>query len=399
MIELKNSPSGHLEPTDEGQWAFVPDPLPRKVSLDSPLIYLLDQASRAVATLAGVGETLPNPHLLIRPFIHREAVLSSKIEGTQASISDVYIFEASGSRRETEDVREVANYVRAVERGLQLLEELPLCTRLINETHAELLRDVRGEDKRPGELRTHQVWLGGEGTPIQESRFVPAPANFVRDLLDDWEEFVNAETDLPPLIQCAMMHYQFETIHPYLDGNGRIGRLLIILFLCAKGVLPTPLLYLSAYFERHRDAYYRHLYDVSATGDWSSWLRFFLEGVVEQARDALVRSRKIRELQERYRKLLQEERVSGNVLRLLDELFVNPVMTTPWAGEILNVTSAGARGILNRLTDAGILEYRSDTWPRMYIARELLDVIEAPMAAGSESSAAAVQGERYERRD
>ena len=391
MIELKGSPCGHLEPTDEGQWAFVPDSLPREVALDSPLIYLLDRASRGVATLAGVGETLPNPHLLIRPFIHREAVLSSRIEGTQASLSDVYLFEASGSRRETGDVREVANYVRALECGLNRLEELPLCVRLVNETHAELLRDVRGQDKRPGELRTHQVWLGGEGTPIQESRFVPAPANLVRDLFADWEDFVNAQLDMPPLIQCALMHYQFEAIHPYLDGNGRVGRLLIILFLCAKGMLATPLLYLSAYFERYRDAYYRHLYDVSATGDWSPWLRFFLEGVVEQAEDALVRSRGVRHLHERYRELLQEERVSGNALRLLDELFVNPFMTAPWAREILGVTYGGARWILNRLTDAGILEYRSDKWPRMYVARELLDVIEAPVAAGSEHLALETQ--------
>ena len=391
MIELKTSPCGHLEPTDEGQWAFVPDSLPREVALDSALIFLLDRASRGVATLAGVGETLPNPHLLIRPFIHREAVLSSRIEGTQASLSDVYLFEASGARRETGDVREVANYVRALEHGLNRLGELPLCVRLINETHAELLRDVRGEDKRPGELRTHQVWLGGAGTPIQESRFVPAPANLIRDLFADWEDFVNAQLDMPPLIQCALMHYQFEAIHPYLDGNGRVGRLLIVLFLCAKNVLRTPLLYLSAYFERHRDAYYRHLYDVSATGDWSPWLRFFLEGVAEQSQDALVRSRGVRHLHERYRELLQEERVSSNVLRLLDELFVNPFMTAPWAREILGVTYGGARGILNRLTATGILEYRSDKWPRMYVARELLGVIEAPMAAGSEGSVAAAQ--------
>lgn len=381
-LELKSSPCGHLVPTDEGQWAFVPDPLPRDMHLSSSLIYLLDQASRAVATLAGVGEMLPNPHLLIRPFIHREAVLSSRIEGTQASISDVYLFEASGAKRETGDVREVVNYVHALEHGLSLLPKLPLSVRLVNETHARLLEGVRGEERMPGQLRREQVWIGDRVTPIQESRFIPPPANLVRDLLYNWEKFVNEDLEMPPLIQCALMHYQFEAIHPYLDGNGRIGRLLVILFLCAKEVLPTPLLYLSAYFERNRnrDEYYDQLYNVSATGNWEPWIRFFLTGVAEQARDALVRSRRVREMQERYRDLLQEQRASGNVLRLLDELFANPFMTAPWARRILGVTYAGARGILDRLAQTGIVQYVSGAWPRLYVARDLLKVIEAPVA-------------------
>lgn len=382
-IELKDSPCGGLVPTEQGQWAFVPDPLPRHVDLSSSLIYLLDEASRAVATLAGVGETLPNPHLLIRPFLRREAVLSSKIEGTQASISELFMFEASGAQRDPRDAREVANYVHALELGLELLNELPLCIRLINRVHQRLLLGVRGEQAVPGELRTGQVWIAPLGTPIHEARFIPPPANLVPDLLADWERYVNEDLRIPPLVQCALMHYQFEAIHPYFDGNGRIGRLLIILFLCTKQVLPTPLLYLSAYFERNRDAYYDRLYDVSSTGNWQAWLEFFLEGVAQQARDAVVRSRRVRQLQQRYRDLLQERHESGNAFSLLDELFANPFMTAPRASAVLGLTPAGARRVLERLAQTGIVEYVSGAWPRLYVARELLQAIENPEAAQS----------------
>lgn len=362
--------------------AFVPDAVPRRLDLDNSLVCRLDEASRAVAMLAGVGETLPNPHLLIRPFVRREAVLSSRIEGTQTSISDLFLFEASGARRDPlGDAREVANYVRALEYGLSQLERLPLSVRLVNEIHLRLLEGVRGRDKSRGELRTGQVWIGSEGTTLEEARFVPPPAEYVRDLLTDWELFLNEDIEMPPLVQCALMHYQFETIHPYLDGNGRIGRLLITLFLCAKRVLPTPLLYLSAYFERRRDEYYDHLLAVSQTGSWQGWVRFFLHGVAEQAQDALLRSRRVRQLQDRYRALLQQRRESANALRLLDELFANPFVTTPLASDLLSVTSAGARGILQRLIDAGVVEEISGTWPKFYVARELLKAIEEPIAS------------------
>ena len=246
----------------------MPNPLPRHIQLSMALVDSLDEASSAVANLAGVGETIQNPHLLIRPFVRREAVLSSRIEGTQASISDLFQYEASGSRRPRGDVEEVANYVEALDHGLNLLAELPISVRLINQVHSVLMRGVRGGEKRAGELRDGQVWIGSAGAPIEEARYVPPPADLVRDLLFDWERFVNECDTLRPLFQCAMMHYQFEAIHPYLDGNGRIGRLLITLFLCAKKILPTPLLYLSAYFERDRSAYYEQLFRLSATGDW-----------------------------------------------------------------------------------------------------------------------------------
>src|SRR3989304_3478558 len=378
--ELDRSPCGRLVPTVEGFKGFVPNPLPRELPLSSPLISALDKASLAVGTLAGVGETLQNPHLLITPFLRREAVLSSRIEGTQGPIPGVSIFEAGGERADAPDTREVVNYVHALNLGLERLNELPICVRLTNEVHARLMHGVRGEDKTPGQLREHQNWIGTRGTNIEDARFIPPPPELVSDLMADWERFVNEDLEMPALIQCALMHYQFEAIHPYLDGNGRIGRLLITLFLCAREVLPTPLLYLSAYFDKRRDDYINHLFRVSATGEWEPWIRFFLRGVEQQARDALIRSRRVRELHQRYVQLLQSKRESANALRLLDILFANPYVTAPRASELLGVTHAGAQGILNRLVRAGVLEHISGRWPRLYVARELLRVIEVPIA-------------------
>ena len=265
MDRLQNSPSGHLVPTIEGQRAFVPAPLPRHIEPSVQLMRSLEEAVSAVASLAGVGETIQNPYLLIRPFVRREAVLSSRIEGTQASIYDLFRYEASSGRRPNGDVQEVANYVEALEKGLELLEGLPISLRLINQLHEVLMRGVRGGESRPGELRDEQVWIGTR-TPSREARYIPPPADQLRDLLLDWELFVNEPGSLPALFQCAMMHYQFEAIHPYRDGNGRIGRLLIPLFLYERDVLPKPLLYLSAYFERDRNVYYDQLLNVSVTG-------------------------------------------------------------------------------------------------------------------------------------
>ncbi|HXK34543.1 MAG TPA: Fic family protein [Dehalococcoidia bacterium] len=349
--------------------------------MSSSTVSLLDRASRAVGMLAGVGETLPNPHLLIRPFLRREAVLSSKIEGTQTSISDLFLYEASGEKRDrVGDAREVRNYVKALEHGLQRLDTLPLSVRLFNELHAILMEGVRGEHRRPGELRTDQVRVGSDGTSIGEARFIPPPANLVPDLLADFERFLSEPSEMPPLIQCALMHYQFETIHPYFDGNGRVGRLLIVLFLCAKGVLPTPLLYLSAYLERHRGRYYDRLLELSAAGNWEPWLQFFLLGIEEQSLDAIARSRRVRALWERYRRELQDRKASANTLRLLDELFQNPFMTPALAAKLLSVTWPGAKGVLERLRSAQVVRLVAGRGPIMYVAQELLEVIEAPTA-------------------
>lgn len=374
------SPVGRWKRSLEGYETFLPGLLPRNIGLDAPLVYLLDSASRAVSVLAGIGETLPNPYLLIRPFIRREAVLSSRIEGTQASLSDLFIYEASERPSDpTGDAREVANYVRALEHGLKRLDDLPLSVRLMNEMHVLLLEGVRGEEKMPGELRNRQVWIGERGTSLDQARFVPPPARDVPDLLADLERFVNEELPMPPLVQAALMHYQFEAIHPYTDGNGRIGRLLIVLFLCAKGVLRTPLLYLSAYFERLRDDYYDQLLRVSKTGDWNPWLRFFLRGVELQAIDAAARSRRLRVFQDNYRARLQGVR-SGNAHLLLDEVLMAPFLTAQRTARVLRVTLPAARKLLERFVSLGILVEDRSSRPRLYVARELLQEIERPLA-------------------
>lgn len=383
MSRLASSPNGKLVPVPgHNQTAFVPDLLPRKMALSPSLIVTLDKASRAVATLAGVGETIPNPTILVRPFMRREAVLSSSIEGTYASLSDLFLYEASDETRPKGDVREVANYVRALEQGLDLLKSLPISLRLINRIHERLLRGVRGEEKHPGELRGEQVHIGVPGTPIEDARYVPPPAAVVRDLLLDWERFANEDLPLPPLIACAMLHYQFEAIHPYLDGNGRVGRLLITLYLCAKGILPAPLLYLSAYFDQQRAQYYDLLFKVSAEGAWEGWINFFLEGVEQQSRDAIARIRQVRLIHERFMNIAREGHLSGSATRLLEELLARPYMTAPRAATFLQITNAGARAVLEKLVAASILELVPDRWPRLYLAREVLQALEAPTAQG-----------------
>lgn len=382
--DLERSPVGRLVPAYKGQFAFLPDALPRKLELTSSTVSQLDRASRMVSMLAGIGETLPNPHLLIRPFVRREAVLSSMIEGTQTSISELFLFEASGAKRKPAgDAQEVLNYVHALEHGLGALERLPLSVRLFNEVHAVLMHGVRGRERRPGEIRTEQVWIGAEGTSIGDARFIPPPPAHLPDLLTDLERFLNENLEMPPLIRCGLMHYQFETIHPYFDGNGRIGRLLVVLYLCAAQVLPTPLLYLSAYLERNRQGYYDQLYRLSATGDWEGWLKFFLAGVEEQANDAIVRSRRVRSLYEKYRTTLLRERASPNALSLLDVLFETTAITPVSAATRLDVTWVGAKGVLERLQRAGIVE-RAQSGQVIYVARDLLREIEAPLATSED---------------
>ena len=377
---LASSPCGHLVPIPEGVAAFVPDPLPRELSLSMSLMGLLSEASRAVGTLGGVGETVPNPHLLIRPFVTREAVLSSRIEGTNTTMTDVFRFEVSQRLRSTWDTREVANHIRAFELGLERLNELPLCVRLINAVHSRLMSGVRGHDKSPGALRTKQVWIGPQNdTPIEEATYVPPPANLVRELLQDWEEFTNEASDMPVLMRCALMHYQFEAIHPYTDGNGRMGRLLISLFLAERRILPVPLLYLSAYFEHNQSEYYNHLFQLSADGHWETWIRFFLTGILEQSEEALIRIRRVRTLHDSYKARLGDYHGSGHMFLMLDELFGRPYMTAPEAARRLSLTPAGARRILDRLVDLDILVFLPNEWPRLFVATELLEIIDAPV--------------------
>ena len=260
--------------------------------------------------------------------------------------------------------------------GAERLADIPICTRLVLELHATLLEDVRGQEQRPGELRSLQVWIGPEDSRIEDARFVPAPPRYLVDLMSDWEAFVHDGSPLPPLIRCAVMHYQFEAIHPFRDGNGRIGRLLIPLFLIERGVLPSPLLYLSVYFDAHRQAYYDHLYRVSTTGEWEPWLEFFLVGVREQSEDAISRARALRDLHDDYRQRLQAVGASANALQLADELFLSPIVTRRKVADLREVTGAGSRLIVEKLEEVGILHSIDDTRPQLFMADELVDLLQ-----------------------
>jgi Fic family protein len=361
-----------------GYWAFVPFPLEPELKFDSPFVKSLSRADRALSELAGIARTLPNPHLLIRSFMRREAVLSSRIEGTQASLSDLLFFEAANANDPAvPDVREVANYVRALEYGIARLGDLPLSLRLIREMHERLMRGVRGDTQTPGEFRTSQNWIGAPGCTLMDATFVPPPVEEMATALGLFEKYLHAESDYPPLVRMALVHYHFEAIHPFLDGNGRIGRLLISLLLCTDGLLPQPMLYLSAFFERHREEYYRLLLGVSQRGEWLPWIGFFLTAVEAQSKDAVSRSDTILLLWNNYRHRLQEARASALLLSLVDKLFSFPAISTRLASETLKVTPRSAQLNINKLMDAGILEEATgQKRNRVYIAKEIISAIE-----------------------
>lgn len=381
---FQQSPSGQLARAQAGYWAFVPHPLPPQFTWTAGLVAALSEADRAMGELAGVGRMLPNPHLLIRPFVRREAVLSSRIEGTQASLPELYAYEAAQLALfevpRSADVREVLNYVRALEYGLERLTTLPLSLRLIRELHARLMEGVRGEHSTPGEFRRSQNWIGPPGCTLNDATYVPPPLVQMREALDALERYLYAAASLPPLVNLALIHYQFEAIHPFLDGNGRIGRLLITLLLCQWQLLPQPLLYLSAYFEKHREAYYDGLLQVSREGCWGDWIAFFLRGVETQARDAVVRLQRIQDLQHRYRQQYQSARSSALLLRLIDYLFATPMVTVRQVEEHLGVTFRSAQKHVRTLAEAGILhEVTGRARDRVYAADEIVRTIEEPL--------------------
>lgn len=374
---LRQSGAGRLVKVPQGYWAFVPNPLPPKFNFSPLLVNALSEADRALGALEGMGRTLPNPTLLVMPYARREAVMSSRIEGTQASLSDLFLFEAAKVKSEHSDVREVANYVRAMNHGLKRLHEIPLSLRLVREMHANLLAGVRGQEQTPGEFRRSQNWVGPAGTPLDQAIYIPPPPAELRAVLGDWEKYLHERESFPPLIQCALMHSQFESIHPFLDGNGRVGRLLITLFLCERGHLSQPLLYLSGFLDAHRTEYYERLQKIREEGDWTGWVNFFLRGVAEQARDALNCAERILKLKERYRDRLQTKRATGTVLALLDGLFLNPYVTVAGAAKHLGVTFATAQSAINRLEDLKIVrEVTGSKRNRVYCAEELLRTIE-----------------------
>lgn len=369
--------TGELVPTVRGQLAFIPAPLPPQLHYDADLVLKLSRADAALSELSGLGRRLPNPHLLISPYVRREAVLSSRIEGTRASLSDLLRDEASEEPADEEDadLLEVRNYVVALEHGIKRvqIDNFPLSLRLVREMHERLLSGVRGGELRPGEFRDRQNWIGPHGCEIEHAQFVPPPPGELRAVLDNWERFLHERDTLPDLIQCALIHQQFETIHPFIDGNGRLGRLLIPLFLIERGRLSESLLYLSAYFEAHRRDYYDLLQRVRTDGDWASWLRFFLLGVTETAQAAVRQAGQLMDLREQYRKRLSNK---GRAQALFDELFVNPYVTVSRAATLLQVSNPVARQAVNILEQEGILrELTGRSWGKNYVAMPILRAI------------------------
>jgi Fic family protein len=360
MPEPRSPRAGRLIRQDSGYRAFIPAPLPPDppLNFDASLVSLLATASTDLGRLDGVSATMPNPNLFVAMYVRREAVLSSQIEGTQSTLDDVLTFEVDpGADSLPLDVEVVVNYVKAMNYGLARLDSLPLSLRLIREIHGKLLDGVRGGDKSPGEFRTTQNWIGGgDRQRLRDAAFVPPPPHDMMVALGDFELFLHDPDRPHPLITCALAHAQFETIHPFADGNGRVGRLLITFLLCHAGVLRRPLLCLSHYLKFHRAEYYDRLTAIRFAGDWEGWLAFFLRGVSEVAREAEQTAQRIVEFRERTRAELQARGMSASAFKLLDHLFLQPVITVNAAKEELAVSYHYANDVIAELAAIGLLE-------------------------------------------
>ncbi|HEX5609766.1 MAG TPA: Fic family protein [Solirubrobacterales bacterium] len=362
-------------PGRHGYVAYFPASIPRTLELPGSTVKLLAEAEGSLGQLAAVGRLIPNPDLLLRPYLLREAVSSTRIEGTQATIGEVLDTDASGGGLNP-DVEEVVNYVLAMRWGLQAMERLPLSTRLLREMHAHLMAGVRGRELSPGKLRTSQNWIGPPGSTVASAPFVPPPPDELGGLLGDWERFAHEEPEMPVLVQNALLHAQFEAIHPFLDGNGRLGRLLLVFFLIARGRLPAPLLYLSTFLERHRSAYYESLQAVQEKGDVIPWVDLFLNAIRTQASDAIGRSQRILELRDSYREVATTLG-TANALPLVDLICENPVLTTGSIEGRLDVSRPTALRLLRRMEEAGVLTEREAgaRGQRRYVATDLLAAV------------------------
>jgi len=374
----KAKPSGRTLRCPEGYTAFIPDPLPPKLNWTPELTRALSDADRLIGKLAGEGIRLPNPHLLIRPFVRREAVLSSRIEGTHSSLGEILAAEAGAAvERSPDDLREVGNYVVALEYGIKRLGSLPLSLRLTRELHERLMKGVHGSHATPGQFRRSQNWIGSPGCTLMNAVYVPPPPSELMSCLGEWEKFLQ-DRSLPPLVQAGMVHSEFEAIHPFLDGNGRVGRLLIVLFLIERKLLPAPLLYLSAFFEATRRDYYDRLRGVVERGEWVEWLHYFLNGVARQSEDALGRAERINGLLENWRKAVadSQSKLPGRIVELLA---ANPYLTLKKASGQLKVAFTTVQRAVKQLEKLGIVtEVSGAERNRVYCATKILQILEEP---------------------
>lgn len=375
---------GRATPEPGNSWAFtyyLPEPIPRTMPLAAHVVTALSEADAALGQLQGLGALITDPALLIGPYLRREALASTRIEGTQASLSEVLQAELDDASP-TEDILEVQRYLEATHLAHSLVSDLPLSQRLLLDVHRVLLTAVRGEERRPGEFRTSPVWIGGVGATPDTAVFVPPLPEHLPALIADWERFVNDDQPAyPPLIQAALMHYQFETIHPFLDGNGRIGRLIINLQLMLRGRLRHPLLYLSSYFESHRADYYSTLQGVRERGDIDSWLLFFLRAVSAQANDAITRATRLVAVREGY--LSEAIQARSSLPRLVEMITQNPFVTVRAVEARLGLTNQGARSLIHSAVDRGwlvSLGARGRGGREYWYAAEVFEVMNAPVA-------------------
>ena len=361
-----------------GYKAFIPNALPPQIKWDSQLLLSLSDADRLVGQLSSEGRSLSNPHLLMRPFVQQEAVLSSRIEGTQATLGELLANEVGVAvKRSPDDLREVSNYVKALEYGVSRLETLPLSLRLVRELHEQLMDQVRGNAATPGEFRESQNWIGPGGCTLQNATYVPPPPDRLIECLGAWETFLQ-DRAMPPLVQAGLMHYQFEAIHPFLDGNGRVGRLLISLFLLERKVISTPILYLSAFFEATRQEYYDRLLAVSLQSRWEPWLAYFFNGIARMSEDVLNRTERINTLLQTWRESLagQKPKILYDAIGLLAE---NPFWTTKRLAERLSVAFTTAQRAVKVLEDAKIITQSDKAQrDRVYCANEIMQILDEP---------------------
>lgn len=393
-LQTFTNPSGQL--TKRGSAVhFVPSALPSSLTFSTRSINILSNADRVIGELNGLSGRIENPHLITRLFTRKEAVLSSRIEGTQTNFRELILYEVQQSqlfngieeatsnaqtdnKAPPRDAQDVMNYVLALDRGLAQLRDLPVSLRLVKNLHRILLAGSRDEGASPGEFRKLPVWIGPPGSSIMEARFVPAPPDALPSVLDDFEKTIHRTDELPPLVKIAMLHQYFETIHPFLDGNGRIGRLLIALLMNAMELLSQPLLYMSGYFEANRETYYDLLLNVSRTSDWMSWLEFFLTGVERQGRDAIQRARRMESLRQHYHGMVNGKRTPAGLGVTIDDLFATPITSITSIAKARGITYASAASYVKKLVSRGILHPLdpSRRRHRLYIAGGIMDAVE-----------------------
>jgi Fic family protein len=355
------------------------------LELDSDLLGLLEEAGTELGRLDGVAKVIPDPDFFVSMYVRREAVLSSQIEGTQSTLEDLLQRELDENDDQRSDVVEIVNYVQAMNYGLKRLESLPLSLRLIREIHKELLKDGRGSSATPGEFRISQNWIGPAGANLKQATFVPPPVPEMKEALHSFELFLHRDSEYSTLIEAGLAHAQFETIHPFLDGNGRVGRLLNTFLLVHRGVLRAPLLYLSYYFKLHRTEYYDRLMAVRRKGDWEGWLRFFLRGIVQTAREATDTAERIFELRESHRSLILERGLGSNGLKLLSNLFERPLVNIKLAAALLDSTFPTASRAVSAFEELGILrEITGQRRSRIYRYEPYLSLFDEPAEDATE---------------